>query len=381
MSDIIWKGSPNHYVGRNGYGVTHITLHIMVGYLAGTDATFANQSSRASAHYGIGATGEIHQYVSELDGSYSDANYASNNSTISIEHEGGMSNGAVCTQACIDASARLCADIALRYGWTKLWHDGLKGNVWLHREIPGTDHLACPDLAPNGLPYKQIIDKANQILEGGSMSNAGDEVWNWAYKPNGKNATPGGNMYNLLAYELPQRVRDSIMQYSYKGSAPGGKHLQHNLLRDPRNAETAHQNHRDAAAADQRTVRKNQQAGRDHEMTDTTENRLPTANTTEYDAMPVSAQIMAATDDDAEASTPRIDGGTISRFLVLLLALVNQALTMFGHPVLNIDDTTITQLVSLAWTAGSAIWCYWKDNDVTTKARVKKARLSARHAA
>ena len=54
------------------------------------------------------------------------------------------------------------------------------------------------------------------------MSNAGDEVWNWAYKSNGKNATPGGNMYNLLTYELPQRVRDSIMQYSYKGSAPGG---------------------------------------------------------------------------------------------------------------------------------------------------------------
>lgn len=54
------------------------------------------------------------------------------------------------------------------------------------------------------------------------MSNAGDEVWNWAYRPHGKNATPGGNMYNLLAYELPQRVRDSIMQYSYKGSAPGG---------------------------------------------------------------------------------------------------------------------------------------------------------------
>ncbi len=54
------------------------------------------------------------------------------------------------------------------------------------------------------------------------MSNAGDEVWNWAYKPNGKNATPGGNMYNLLNYELPKRIRDSIMQYSYKGSAPGG---------------------------------------------------------------------------------------------------------------------------------------------------------------
>lgn len=166
MDGVIWKGSPNHYKGRHGYAITHITLHIMVGYLAGTDSTFANQSSQASAHYGIGATGEIHQYVSEANGSYSDANYMSNNSTISIEHEGGMAHGAVCTQACIDASARLCADIARRYGWKKLWHDGLKGNVWLHREIPGTDHAGCPDLAPNGLPFQQVIDKANAILNG-----------------------------------------------------------------------------------------------------------------------------------------------------------------------------------------------------------------------
>ena len=54
------------------------------------------------------------------------------------------------------------------------------------------------------------------------MANAGDEVWNWAYRPNGKNATPGGNMYNLLTYELPTRIRDSIMQYNFKNTAPGG---------------------------------------------------------------------------------------------------------------------------------------------------------------
>ncbi|KFI88942.1 N-acetylmuramoyl-L-alanine amidase [Bifidobacterium pullorum subsp. saeculare DSM 6531 = LMG 14934] len=42
----------------------------------------------------------------------------------------------------------------------------LNGNVWLHREIPGTDHAGCPDLAPNGLPYQQVIDKANAILNG-----------------------------------------------------------------------------------------------------------------------------------------------------------------------------------------------------------------------
>lgn len=187
MDGIIWKGSPNHYTGRQGYGVTHITLHIMVGYLAGTDSTFANPSSQSSAHYGVGATGEIHQYVAETDGSYSDANYASNCSTISIEHEGGMADGAVCTQACIDASARLCADIARRYGWRKLWHDGLKGNVWLHREIPGTDHAACPDLAPNGLPYQQVIDKANNLLEGKEMALTDEDIMRiWMHKlPNG----------------------------------------------------------------------------------------------------------------------------------------------------------------------------------------------------
>lgn len=126
-------------------------------------------------------------------------------------------------------------------------------------------------------------------------------------------------------------------------------------------------------------------------MTDTTENRLPSTDTTaRLGMLPIDGQTsqgatVTATDDDVAedmpATTPKIDSGTVSRFLVLLLALVNQALTMFGHPVLNIDDTTITQLVSLAWTAGSAIWCYWKDNDVTKAARTKKARLSALHAA
>lgn len=179
--EIKWIGSPNHYTGRNGYQVTHITLHIMAGFLAGTDATFLNTSSQASAHYGIGSSGEIHQYVNERDGSWSDANYESNNTTISIEHEGGIAS-APCTDACMEASAQLCADIARRYGWTRLWHDGTKGNVWLHREIPGTDHATCPDLAPNGLPCQKVIDRANELLEGEDMPTAkeiAEEVWNF----------------------------------------------------------------------------------------------------------------------------------------------------------------------------------------------------------
>ena len=175
MDNITWIGSPNHYNGRNGHTITHITLHTMVGHLAGTDSVFQHPSG-ASAHYGIGADGTIHQYVKETDGSWSDANYTSNNSTISIEHEGGM-NGIPCTQACMDASAKLCADIARRQGWTHLWHKGLNGNIWLHREIPGTDHYGCPDQAPNGLDVNYVINKANQILEGDDMS--AEDVWNF----------------------------------------------------------------------------------------------------------------------------------------------------------------------------------------------------------
>lgn len=186
MDGITWVGSPNHYNGRNGYTISHITLHIMVGTLSGTDSVF-HRAGYASTHYGIGSTGEIHQYVSESDGSWSDANYASNNSTISIEHEGGMA-GVPCTRACMDASARLCADIAHRQGWNRLWYNGLNGNIWLHREIPGTDHYGCPDMTINGLDVNYVINKANEILAKGTDMTTPQEIWEYGI---GDSGTPG----------------------------------------------------------------------------------------------------------------------------------------------------------------------------------------------
>ncbi len=197
MNDITWIGSPNHYNGRNGYTISHITLHIMVGTLAGTDSVFQHAGS-ASAHYGIGSNGEIHQYVNESDGSWSDANYASNNSTISIEHQGGMA-GVPCTRACMDASARLCADIARRQGWNRLQYDELNGNVWLHREIPGTDHYGCPDKTINGLDINYVINKANQLLQ--TTTNTDEEdMMQCIIQPNGENRLvyfDGQRIHNL----------------------------------------------------------------------------------------------------------------------------------------------------------------------------------------
>lgn len=212
MNHITWVGSPNHYNGRNGHTISHITLHIMVGALAGTDSVF-QRTGYASAHYGIGGNGEIHQYVSESDGSWSDANYASNNSTVSIEHEGGMA-GVPCTRACMDASARLCADIARRQSWDHLWYDGLNGNVWLHREIPGTDHAGCPDLAPNGLDVNYVINKANEILqEGDTMTTA--QITEALYTAKGND---GRNIFDSVIQtrnELKDRATEAL--YTAKG--------------------------------------------------------------------------------------------------------------------------------------------------------------------
>ena len=214
MNGIAWIGSPNHYNGRNGYHVDHITLHIMVGRLTGTDSVFQSSGSAASAHYGIDGNGTIHQYVDESNGSWSDANYTSNNSTISIEHEGGMA-GIPCTQACMDASAALCADIARRYGWDHLWHDRLNGNIWLHREVPGTDHAGCPDLAPNGLDVNYVINKANEILqEGENMTTA--QVTEALYTAKGND---GRNIFDSVIQtrnELKDRATEAL--YTAKGN-------------------------------------------------------------------------------------------------------------------------------------------------------------------
>ena len=152
--------SPNHYNSRNGCRVEWITLHIMVGSLAGTDSVFQRASYQASTHYGIGSNGEIHQYVSEDVGAWGDGSKDWNSRSISIEHEGG-SVFYPCTIQCVQASAKLCADIARRYGWTRLV---LGQNIKRHRDNPATDHKTCPDLAPNGLPVENVINAANNIL-------------------------------------------------------------------------------------------------------------------------------------------------------------------------------------------------------------------------
>lgn len=183
----VWRGSPNRYSGRYGHRIEYITDHVMQGGLPGSDAVFQRPSSMASSTYGVGVNGEIWQWVDEANGSWADGSFASNCSAITIEHAGGLA-GYPNTDACVQASARLHADIARRMGWPRLEH-GV--NVRLHREIPPHTHPDCPDKCVNPLRWQEIIDRANQILQGTAAttpSNQGDDTMAIVY---GSDQFPG----------------------------------------------------------------------------------------------------------------------------------------------------------------------------------------------
>lgn len=64
----------------------------------------------------------------------------------------------------------------------------------------------------------------------------------------------------------------------------------------------------------------------------------------------------------------KIETGTIIRTVILIIALINQALTITGHSVLPISNEQITEFITFVVTAGASLWAWWKNNSFTQKA-------------
>ncbi|MDP4120690.1 MAG: phage holin [Bacillota bacterium] len=64
----------------------------------------------------------------------------------------------------------------------------------------------------------------------------------------------------------------------------------------------------------------------------------------------------------------KVSKATIIRTAVLLLALINQALVMFGKNPLPFTDDTVTQLFTWGFTAAASITAWWKNNSFTPEA-------------
>lgn len=61
----------------------------------------------------------------------------------------------------------------------------------------------------------------------------------------------------------------------------------------------------------------------------------------------------------------KIETGTIVRTVVLVAALVNQALVILGHNPLPYSDEEVGQAASMVITVGASLWTWWENNSFT----------------
>lgn len=156
-----FESFPNFTRGRSGTKVNKIVIH----HVAGTNFDIMPSvwnTRQASAHYGIGVNGAIRAYVDESNTAWHAGNWDANISSIGIEHinSGGAPSWPV-AQATIDASAKLCADIAQRHGLGQLVP---MKNLFPHSHFSAT---ACPGVLKEKL--QEIANKANAINNGTSQ--------------------------------------------------------------------------------------------------------------------------------------------------------------------------------------------------------------------
>ena len=64
----------------------------------------------------------------------------------------------------------------------------------------------------------------------------------------------------------------------------------------------------------------------------------------------------------------KISSGTIARTIILVLALVNQALVMVGKSPLPIENAEVESFITMTITIVASMVAWWKNNSFTEKA-------------
>lgn len=75
-------------------------------------------------------------------------------------------------------------------------------------------------------------------------------------------------------------------------------------------------------------------------------------------------------------TTHQVSKDTWGRMGLLLVALVNQILTMLGKNPLAVSENDVYLLFTLLFTASTAIWGFWKNNSFTQNALIAQAHLN-----
>lgn len=157
----VWANSTNYSKGRSGYKIKKITIHHMAGILTAKECgrIFQAYGYGASTHYGVGKDGKIGQYVDEANTPYSDANWVSNCTSVTIETSNSARGGSwPVSDKSLQLLIKLCADIAKRNNLGKLVV-GKNLTLTYHSMYCAT---TCPgDYLRSKMQY--IADEANKI--------------------------------------------------------------------------------------------------------------------------------------------------------------------------------------------------------------------------
>ena len=72
-----------------------------------------------------------------------------------------------------------------------------------------------------------------------------------------------------------------------------------------------------------------------------------------------------------------MDKATAIRTIVLVIALINQALVAFGLSPFPFSAQEIEVALSYVFTVCATLWAWWKNNDVTPEAHKATAHMNA----
>lgn len=64
----------------------------------------------------------------------------------------------------------------------------------------------------------------------------------------------------------------------------------------------------------------------------------------------------------------KVEKETIIRTIVLIVALINNILTMTGFNPLPFSDDEVYMAVTAVFTVGATLWAWWENNSFTQKA-------------
>ena len=122
--------------GRQGCKVDKIVVHHNAGNLTARQIYDVWQTREASAHYQVAVDGRVSQHVWDTDTAWHTGDWASNLTSIGVEHADISSSPWMLSEATLDNGAHLVAALCKRYG---LGRPQWRVNVFPHSDFTSTD--------------------------------------------------------------------------------------------------------------------------------------------------------------------------------------------------------------------------------------------------